>query len=116
MQKATSFSVSIVLTMVLGLAAAVVAALGITSWAIALGGLGLAALAASILLLERRIRATARQTRRSADQTRSAVNRIAGTVGRLEALVDATQRRVVASVESARVEAAERHRASTNAE
>ncbi|MGP3535461.1 hypothetical protein ACTU3I_11755 [Microbacterium sp. RD1] len=108
MRKFVAIRVLVVSVVVaLGLGAATAAALGAIALAIALLGVGLAAMAVLLLILERRTQAAAGQTRRS-------VNRMTDQVQRIETLVDAMQRRVVASVESARVEAAERHRASVD--
>lgn len=99
---------------VLGLAIAVTAALGSVSWAIALGGIGLALLALLLLFVDRRSQASVLQTRQSADRARQSANRVAADVRRVESLVDSMQRRLVASLESARVEAATRHRDSAS--
>jgi len=51
-----------------------------------------------------------RYMQEAADLTRREANRVLREVRRVEALVDAMQRRLVASMESARVEAADRYR------
>ena len=115
MRRVNPFQISVATVVALGLAVAVAAALGSTRWAIALGGVALAAMAVALLLLERSTQKSARQTRRSVDQGTRVANRVLGDVRRVETLVDAMQRRLVASVESARIEAADRHRNSAPA-
>ncbi|MGK3953414.1 hypothetical protein ACLKM7_13965 [Microbacterium sp. I2] len=116
MRKVGTFHMLVAIVVVLGLGSTIAAVLGATALAISLVGFGLAVTAVLLWSMDRRARAAASQIRRSVDQaTRQSTNRIVGEVQRVETLVDAMQRRVVASVESARVEAADRHRASATA-
>jgi len=117
MRRLKPFHLSVAVVTMLGLAIAIVAALGSVRWALALGGLGLSALAVLLFLLERRVHGGVRQARRSAEharrtahQAKSTAHRALQVLRRVETLVDATQRRIVSSLEAARVEAAERHR------
>jgi len=117
MRRPKPFHLSVAAVIVLGLAVVVVAALGSVRWALALGGLSLSALAVLLFLLDRRVhggmhqvRKSAERARRSADNAKSTAHRALQELRRVETLVDATQRRIVSSLEAARVEAAERHR------
>jgi hypothetical protein len=116
MRRISTFHLIAAVVVVLGVGSAVAAGLGATALGISLVGLALTGVAGLLVLIERRANAAARQTLRSTEHaTRQSTGRILSEVQRVEKLVDAMQRRVVTSVESARIEAAERHRASIDA-
>ena len=110
MRTSSLFYAAVAVVAALGLASAIAAALGSVNWALTLGGVGVAGIALLFVLLDRRSQSVAQVTRSSADRARQAAVRLSADVRRVETLVDATQRRLVASLESARVEAADRHR------
>lgn len=116
MRSSGLFHITVAAVALLGLGAAVAAVLGSIDWAIACGGLAVAALALVLVSLDRRTQAAAQMTRQSADRARQAAGRVSADVRRVETLVDAMQRRLVASMESARVEAATRHREASAAQ
>lgn len=113
LRKIARFHLVALATAALGLVVAVVALLGHVEWALALIGLTLSLLTVLVVVGQRRtigvIRKTAKQARAVAPSRSPDIDRQALTD--LTVQIDAMQRRVVASIDAARLEAADRHTA-----
>lgn len=110
MGKLANFRRLVVISAAVGLAVAVTAVLGLDRVALALVGLAVVLLTALLFLTDRRSRERLLPRRRRSTKTWTQLDSVEKDVQRLVIDLEETQRRLVMSIETLRLESAERDR------